>query len=241
MHIQIAKDLGGCTRNAVIGVVHRRGWSRPEPKVSRIRDRLPRVGGAAALARAKAAVPWRTSPPRRPDARPGHRRLPPRASAAGAAAPAVADAQPGQAVDRARVRRVRLPDRRRGRRHGVVLPAGAARRHPRGGRQAGRRALLPISRAARLHARQPLARPDPFGAEVRVMCQRCAELEEEVAYLRSELASWSSEQHVETLARALHIRPAAARVLALRRQGAHGRHLGADGSDRGHCHRRRPR
>jgi len=54
---QIAQDLGGCTRNAVVGVVHRRGWSRPEPKASRIRDRLPRVGGAAALARAKAAVP----------------------------------------------------------------------------------------------------------------------------------------------------------------------------------------
>lgn len=46
------------------------------------------------------------------------------------------------------------------------------------------------------------------------MCDRCAELEEEVAYLKSELASWSSEQCVETLARVLRIRPAAAKTLA---------------------------
>lgn len=57
---EIARSLGGCTRNSVIGIVHRRGWQRDLPKVQRLA--APRVGGAAAVARAKSATPVEPCP-----------------------------------------------------------------------------------------------------------------------------------------------------------------------------------
>jgi GcrA cell cycle regulator len=52
---QIAGELGGVTRNAVIGIIHRRGWGGPKkslaPAVARVRSARPaNIGGGPAQA-----------------------------------------------------------------------------------------------------------------------------------------------------------------------------------------------